>query len=60
MELIPIYIDNMNRILPRGTYLPVPLLSHVTFGNPFWLEKNEKKQDFLNRARQAVLDLKKH
>jgi len=58
LELIPIYINNMNRILPRGTYLPVPLLSHVTFGNPIWLEKNEKKQDFLTRARQAVLDLK--
>ena len=59
LELIPIYINNMNRILPRGTYLPVPLLSHVTFGNPLWLEKNEKKQDFLDRARQAILDLKK-
>lgn len=59
LELIPIYIDNMNRILPRGTYLPVPLLSHVTFGNPLWLEKNEKRQDFLDRARQAILDLKK-
>lgn len=60
LELIPIYIDNMNRILPRGTYLPVPLLSHVTFGSPLWLEKNEKKQDFLDRARQAILDLKKN
>ena len=58
LELIPIYIDNMNRILPRGTSLPVPLLSHVTFGKPIRLEENEKKQDFLVRARQAVLDLK--
>ncbi len=58
LELIPIYIDNMNRILPRGTYLPVPLLSRVTFGSPIWLEENEKKNDFLERARQAVLDLK--
>ncbi|MDO4573630.1 MAG: lysophospholipid acyltransferase family protein [Planctomycetia bacterium] len=58
LELVPIYIDNMNRILPRGTYLPVPLLSRIVFGPPLWLEKNEKKQDFLARARQAVLDLK--
>lgn len=58
LELIPIYIDNMNRILPRGTYLPVPLLSRVTFGAPIWLEENEKKNDFLERARQAVLDLR--
>lgn len=59
LELIPIYIDNMNRILPRGSVLPVPLLSHVMFGPPMWLEENEKKQDFLERARQAVLNLKK-
>lgn len=58
LELIPIYIDNMNRILPRGTYLPVPMLSRVVFGPPMWLEENEKKNDFLARARQAVLDLK--
>lgn len=58
LELIPVYIDNMNRILPRGTYLPVPMLSRVVFGPPIWLEKGEKKQEFLDRARQAVLDLK--
>ncbi|MDO4571206.1 MAG: lysophospholipid acyltransferase family protein [Planctomycetia bacterium] len=58
LELIPIYIDNMNRILPRGAFLPVPLLSHLVFGPPIYLEKNERKQDFLERARQAVLDLK--
>lgn len=58
LELVPIYIDNMNRILPRGRLLPVPLLSHVAFGEPIWLKENEKKQDFLARARQAVLDLK--
>ena len=58
LELIPIYINNMNRILPRGTYLPVPLLSHVTFGPPLWLEENEKKQAFLERAQKAILDLK--
>lgn len=58
LELIPIYIDNMNRILPRGTYLPVPMLSRVVFGPPIWLEENESKASFLERARQAVLNLK--
>lgn len=58
LELIPVYIDNMNRILPRGTYLPVPLLSRVVFGPPLWLEQGEKKQEFLDRARQAILNLK--
>ncbi len=58
LELIPVYIDNMNRILPRGEVLPVPLLSCVTFGPPMWLEKGEAKTDFLERARQAVRKLK--
>ena len=57
LELIPVYINNMNRILPRGEVLPVPLLSSVTFGPPIWLESGEAKSDFLNRARQAVLNL---
>jgi 1-acyl-sn-glycerol-3-phosphate acyltransferase len=58
LELVPVYINNMNRILPRGEFLPVPLLSSVTFGPPIWLEANERKDDFLARARDAVLRLK--
>ncbi|MEM9352494.1 MAG: lysophospholipid acyltransferase family protein [Planctomycetota bacterium] len=58
LELIPVYINNMNRILPRGEVLPVPLLSSITFGPPLWLEAGEAKLDFLGRARQAVLDLR--
>lgn len=58
LELIPVYINNMNRILPRGEFLPVPLLSSVTFGPPIWLEAGEAKNDFLARAREAVLRLK--
>ena len=58
LELIPVHIDNMNRILPRGEVLPVPLLTCVSFGPPMWLERNEPKADFLRRARQAVLRLK--
>ncbi len=57
-EFVPVYIDNMNRILPRGEYLPVPLLSCITFGPPLWLEAGEPKIEFLRRAREAVLRLK--
>lgn len=57
-ELVPVYIDNLNRVLPRGEFLPVPLLSCITFGPPIWLEEGEPKQAFLERARQSVLRLK--
>jgi len=58
LELIPVHIDNMNRILPRGRVFPVPLLTCISFGPPIWLEAGEPKADFLDRARQAVLRLK--
>lgn len=58
LELVPVHIDNMNRILPRGEFLPVPLLSCITFGPPMWLESGESKIDFLKRAREAVQRLK--
>jgi 1-acyl-sn-glycerol-3-phosphate acyltransferase len=58
LEMIPVHIDNMNRILPRGEVLPVPLLTCISFGPPIWLEAGEPKVDFLRRARQAVLRLK--
>jgi 1-acyl-sn-glycerol-3-phosphate acyltransferase len=58
LELVPVHIDNMNRVLPRGEVLPVPLLSCITFGPPIWLEKGEPKNDFLRRARESVRRLK--
>jgi len=58
IELIPVHIDNLNRVLPRGEFLPVPLLSCISFGPPLWLERDEAKLDFLARARRAVLALK--
>lgn len=58
LELVPVYIENLNRILPRGEVLPVPLLSCITIGPPIFLETGEPKADFLRRARQSVLRLK--
>jgi 1-acyl-sn-glycerol-3-phosphate acyltransferase len=58
LELVPVHIDNLNRVLPRGEFLPVPLLSCISFGPPLWLEAGEPKADFLRRAREAVRRLK--
>ena len=58
LELVPVHIDNLNRVLPRGEFLPVPLLSCISFGPPMWLEPGEPKTDFLQRAREAVRRLK--
>lgn len=58
LELLPVYIDNLNRVMPKGEFLPVPLLSCISIGAPIWLESGEKKNEFLQRAREAVLRLK--
>lgn len=58
VELIPVLLENLNRILPKGEFLPVPLLGSVSFGAPIRLEEGEEKAAFLSRARQAVLSLR--
>lgn len=57
LELVPVHIDNVNRILPKGEFLPVPLLSCITFGAPIRVEPAEGKTEFLTRARAAVANL---
>lgn len=56
-ELIPVYLDNLYRSMPKGTYLPVPLTCSVRFGAPLQRVADETKDAFLERARQAVVDL---
>jgi 1-acyl-sn-glycerol-3-phosphate acyltransferase len=58
VELVPVLLDNMNRILPKGEILPLPLICSVTFGAPLRLEADESREAFLSRARQAVIDLR--
>jgi 1-acyl-sn-glycerol-3-phosphate acyltransferase len=58
LELVPVYLDNMTRILPKGEVLPVPLLSRVTFGAPLRMETGEAKRAFNDRMRDALLALR--
>ncbi|MCX7423744.1 MAG: lysophospholipid acyltransferase family protein [Planctomycetia bacterium] len=58
IELVPVLLDNMNRVLPKGELLPVPIISSVTFGSPIRLEPNERRDEFLVRAREAVIGIR--
>lgn len=53
-ELIPVFIENLNRVLPKGEFLPLPLICSVTFGLPLVPGTDETKDQFLERARHAV------
>lgn len=54
VELVPVWLENLNRILPRGEFLMVPLMASVTFGAPLPRIEGEEKQAFLDRARAAL------
>lgn len=57
VELIPVYLDNLHRSLPKGALLPVPMVCTVRFGAPLAPGAGEAKEVFLERARDAVIAL---
>ena len=57
VQLIPAWIDNVQRVMPKGEVVPVPILCSVTFGAPLQLQPAEDKRAFLDRARAAVVAL---
>jgi 1-acyl-sn-glycerol-3-phosphate acyltransferase len=58
VQLIPTWIDNVQRVMPKGEVVPVPILCTVTFGAPITLQPGEDKRGFLARTRDAVVALK--
>lgn len=57
VELIPVYLDNLHRTMPKGSFFPVPMVCTVRFGAALSLRTGESKSDFLERARAAVIAL---
>lgn len=55
--LVPVWIDNLNRVMPKGEFVPIPLICTVTFGAALHIAEGETKQDFLARAEAALLAL---
>lgn len=56
-ELIPVWIENLGRVMPKGSLIPVPLLCTLSFGPPLAPIEGESRDAFLVRARTALLDL---
>jgi 1-acyl-sn-glycerol-3-phosphate acyltransferase len=57
-RLIPAWINNVQRVMPKGEVIPVPILCSVTFGAPIVLGEAEDRKEFLTRARAAVIALR--
>jgi 1-acyl-sn-glycerol-3-phosphate acyltransferase len=57
VELVPVYLDNLHRSLPKGAVLPLPVVCTVRFGAPMPWRPGDDKETFLARARDAVIAL---
>lgn len=57
-ELVPVWIHNLARVMPKGQLIPIPLLCTVHFGPPLEHVEGEDKAAFLTRARDALLALR--
>jgi 1-acyl-sn-glycerol-3-phosphate acyltransferase len=57
VELVPVYLENLHRSLPKGTLFPVPIICTVRFGTALPRVPGETRDHFLERARKAVTEL---
>ena len=57
IELVPVWMENQGRVLPKGETIPVPLLCSINFGVPITLQPGEEKGAFVERCRNALLEL---
>lgn len=54
VEMVPVWIDNLNRVMPKGELVPIPLICTVTFGAPLHIAVQENKAEFIARAEAAL------
>ena len=57
IELVPTWISNLQRVMPKGEFIPIPLLCTVSFGTPLSLAPDEDRHGFIARAQAALLAL---
>ena len=58
IEIVPVWISNLKRVMPKGAFVPLPLLSTVIFGEPLQQHTHMDKAEFLAHAQQQLLCLK--
>jgi 1-acyl-sn-glycerol-3-phosphate acyltransferase len=57
VEFVPVWIENLSRVMPKGRIIPVPLLCTLTLGAPLTLANGEDKSAFVERTRSALFAL---
>ena len=59
IEIVPVWISNLRRVMPKGAFVPLPLLSTVCFGYPLEQHLDMDKAQFIDYAQKQLLELKK-
>jgi 1-acyl-sn-glycerol-3-phosphate acyltransferase len=57
VDLVPVYLENLHRSMPKGKHIPLPILCTIRIGDPIGQNEGESKQDFLSRAHYAIVRL---
>ncbi|MDR5764732.1 MULTISPECIES: lysophospholipid acyltransferase family protein [unclassified Caballeronia] len=57
IALAPVYLENLQRIMPKGAIWPIPLICKVHFGAGEALRATDDKSAFLTRMRDAIVAL---
>ena len=57
VKFVPVYLENMNRIMPKGELIVIPIIGRAVFGSSILYQEGDNKQDFLARARKQLADL---
>ncbi len=55
VRVVPSWIENLKRVLPKGSSVPVPLACTVSFGSAVLLEPGESAEIYLEKLRIAML-----
>ncbi len=58
IAVIPVFISNTWKVLPKGHFLPLPLFVEVAVGEPMRFSGKESREEILNRLREAVAGLR--
>lgn len=59
VEMVPIYLENLHRAMPKGKRVLLPILCTIRIGNPIVRKEGEQRVPFLMRAHEAVVELSK-
>jgi 1-acyl-sn-glycerol-3-phosphate acyltransferase len=57
VELIPVWLENSGRALPKGASIPIPVSASAVFGAPLAPQPDEDRDAFLERAHAALVAL---